>query len=322
MIILFILMGAAALIGLLIRLIAYICFRMAFYASRKHKNNSSEFILPPGDIYEPYRDVMYNWAQEAKKLPHEEVSITSFDGLKLCGKLYIYAPGAPIEIMMHGYRGTAERDMCGGVQRAFSLGRSALIIDQRACGKSEGNVISFGINERHDCLSWIEYVINRMGPEVRIILAGISMGASTVMMAGGMELPENVIGIVADCGYTSAREIIEKVIRDLKLPCKITYPFVRLGAKLFGNFDLEETSCTDAMKHCCIPVFFAHGENDTFVPCQMSLANYDACSAPKKLLTVPGAGHGLCYPAAPDAYIQALREIETDYPTTVSPVSK
>lgn len=314
---LFILMGTGALAGILVRLTAYICFRMAFYASRKKRTDNAHFSLPPGDIYEPYRGIMYNWAEEAKKLPHEDVSIISFDGLKLCGKLYTYAPEAPIEIMMHGYRGTAERDMCGGVQRAFSLGRSALIIDQRACGKSEGTVISFGINERHDCLSWIHFVIGRFGPDVRIILAGISMGASTVMMAGGMALPENVIGIIADCGYTSPRDIIRKVIRDMKLPDAIAYPFVRLGAKLYGHFDLEEASCVEAMKNCRVPVFFAHGENDDFVPCHMSIVNFDACSAPKKLLTVPGAGHGLCYPAASEAYIQTLQEIEAYYSPAV-----
>ncbi len=296
----------------LVLLIAYICFRMAFYTSRK-ENANENFMLPPGDIYEPYREMMYAWNQETKQLLHEDVCINSFDGLKLWGKLYIYAPGAPIEIMMHGYRGSAQRDMCGGVQRAFALGRSALVIDQRGCGKSDGHVITFGIQERHDCLSWAQYLIRRLGPEIRIVLAGISMGASTVMMAGGMELPENVVGIVADCGYTSPREIIQKVIRDMKLPAGIAYPFVKLGARLYGHFDLEEASCTEAMKKCRIPVFFVHGEADDFVPCQMSVANFDACAAPKKLLTVPGAGHGLCYPTAKGAYIQALREIEKLY---------
>jgi len=143
---------------------------------------------------------------------------------------------------------------------------------------------------------------------VKLILTGISMGASTVLMAAGNPLPENVIGILADCGFNSAKDIIKKVIRQLGLPPKISYPFVKLGARLYGGFDLEETSAEEAMKKCTKPVIFFHGESDDFVPCDMSRINYEACAAKKRLVTIPGAGHGLSYAIAPEAYLTALRE--------------
>ena len=55
-------------------------------------------------------------------------------------------------------------------------------------------------------------------------------------------------------------------------------------------------------------MIFFHGEDDDFVPCRMSIRNYEACSAPKQLVTVPGAGHGLSFPVAPEDYLKALRE--------------
>lgn len=210
--------------------------------------------------------------------------------------------------MFHGYRGSAERDLPGGVQRCFQLGRSALIVDQRCSGSSEGHVITFGIREHRDCLSWLDFMLRRFGPDVKIILTGISMGASTVLMAGGCKLPENVIGILADCGYSSAPDIIKKVIRQLGLPAGLCYPFVKLGARLFGHFDLEEFSPLEAVKQCTVPVILFHGESDDFVPCEMSRINYDACATRKMLVTVPGAGHGLSYPVAPETYLDALRE--------------
>ena len=100
-------------------------------------------------------------------------------------------------------------------------------------------VITFGIKEHRDCLSWVDYMVKRW-PDRKIILTGISMGAATVVMAAGEPLPENVIGVLADCGYTSPKEIICEVIRQMKLPPKLSYPFVKLGAKIFGKFDLEE----------------------------------------------------------------------------------
>lgn len=302
-----------AFLAAMVLLIAYVCYRMAFFASRKEEENADEFAIPEGDIYEPFRDVMVQWMKEARAMPHDEITIQSFDGLTLCGKYYEFAPGAPIELMFHGYRGNAESDLCGGVQRCFSLGHSAFIVDQRACGKSGGNVISFGVNESKDCQSWLELMAEEFGPDARIILTGISMGASTVLMAGGSPLPKTVVGILADCGFTSAKDIIQVVIGNMKLPPKLAYPFVKLGSRLFGGFDLEERPAIEAVKHCTVPVIFFHGEDDDFVPCSMSRENYEACASSKKrLVTVPGAGHGLCYVIAPEKYLQEMRDFFRD----------
>lgn len=316
---LWIIFDIAAFLAAAVILAAYICYRIAFYSDRKKNTVSEVFDLPPGEVYEPYHPMMINWIKEVRAMPHKDFSIRSFDGLTLRGRYYEYAPGAPIELMFHGYRGNAERDLCGGVQRCFELGRSILLVDQRGCGASEGHVISFGINESRDCRSWVDFMIGYFGPEVKILLAGVSMGAATVMMAAGRPLPENVVGVLADCGYTSAKDIIQKVTAEMKLPPRLAWPFIKLGARLFGRFDLEETSPIEAMKHCTLPVIFAHGEADDFVPCDMSRRNYEACTAPKKLITVPGAGHGLAYPADPESYLNALADgfTELGVPTKI-----
>lgn len=306
--ILWILLWIVLLLIILTLLISYICFYMAFYVPKRKEKNPEEYPIPEGEIYEPFRETMVGWMKEVRKLPHEEFSIKSFDGLTLRGKYYEYAPGAPIELMLHGYRGDAERDLCGGVQRCFALQRSALIVDQRSCGNSEGNVITFGIKEHRDCLDWVDFMVKHFGPDVKIILTGISMGASTVIIAAENPLPPNVVGVLADCGFTSAQEIIKKVIHQMKLPVAPVYPFVKLGAKIYGHFDLEERSAIEAAPKCTVPLILFHGENDDFVPCEMSRANYEACTSRKKILTIPGAGHGLSYPVSPNAYLDALRE--------------
>jgi len=301
---LLLILAAAAL---LVLLICYICFRIGFYVPPR-KPRDPEFIdLPQGAVYEPFWDKMRKWTVLTRQLPCEHLSVTSFDGLTLTGKFYEYAPGAPIELMFHGYRGNAERDLSGGVQRCFKLGRSALLVDQRCSGGSDGNVITFGVKEHRDCLTWLELAEEKF-PDRKIILTGISMGATTVLMAAGRSLPENVIGVLADCGFTSAKDIVLKVISQMGLPPRLCYPFVKLGAKLFGRFDLEESSAVDAVKRATVPVIFFHGEADDFVPCDMSRENYEACASRKALVTIPGAGHGLSYPVEPETYLQALRD--------------
>ena len=295
-----ILLGLAALV----LLISYICYRIAFYAPKRKPLPEGTIEIPEGEIYEVHREKMESWVRQMWKLPCQSFEITAFDGLKLYAKYYEFAPGAPVELMFHGYRGSAERDLSGGIERCFRVGRSALIVDQRCAGKSGGHVITMGIRERRDCLSWIDFAIDHFGPDVKIILTGISMGASTVLMAGGEELPPNVVGILADCGYTSAKAIMYDVIRKMGLPPKPSYPFVKLGARIFGHFDLEETSPLEAVRRCKLPVIFFHGEADDFVPCYMSQENFEACASRKHLVTIPGAGHGLAYAVEPDRYVE------------------
>lgn len=303
---------AAVIIGTLILLISYICFRMVFFASREKAVPADDIPVPAGKLYEPYHPQMKKWILEARALPSEDFYITSFDGLKLHAKYYEYEKGAVTEIMFHGYRGSAERDLSGGVQRCFALGRNILLVDQRTSCGSEGNVISFGVNEHKDCLAWINFAVKQFGPDVKLVLTGISMGASTVLMAAGKELPPNVVGVLADCGFSSAKKIIKKCAGDIHVPADLIYPFIKLGAKLFGHFDLEEYTPLEAMKTCSVPVIFFHGESDDFVPCDMSRELYAACLAPKRLVTVPGAGHGLVYVVDNDRYFQALCEFFTE----------
>lgn len=294
------------ILAFVLLLVSFGFFLFIFYVPPRKRRDPDKIDYPPGKIYEPFYDSMRQWILTARSTPHENVSITSFDGLKLCGKYYEYAPGAPVELMFHGYRGSAERDMAGGMHRAFRLGHSALIVDQRCSGNSEGNVISFGINEHRDCLDWIRFMNSHFGPDVKIILTGISMGASTVLMASGKELPPNVIGVLADCGFHSARDVICSVADSMHLPSGLLFPFVKLGAKLFGHFDLEEITAVDSVRNCKVPVLFFHGEDDDYVPCYMSRINYDACGSRKKLVLIPGAGHGLSFPVDQDRYIAEM----------------
>ena len=306
------LLGIVSFFIILILLTSLICFFMTFYSPKRKKLKDGEYDLPPGPVYEPLHESMKIWINEIRTMPHEDVEIQSFDGLTLRGKYFESKKGAPIEIMIHGYKGNAERDMNAGVKRAFKVGRNALLIDQRGSGFSDGHVITFGIKERKDCLKWIEFVINKFGQDTRIVLTGISMGAATVLMTAGEELPKNVISVLADCSFTSSKEIMYKIIKEMKLPPKIFYTFIKLGALLFGGFKLEETSPIEAVKKCKIPVIFLHGSKDDFVPCYMSENLSKACSSKNKLVIIPEAGHGLAYPMNMDLYVNKVKEFQKE----------
>ena len=305
----YIICGAIAALILLVLLASYICYSLAFYSDRK-KNPAPELgdvVLPDGEIYEEYREDITRWALALRDLPCRDVEITSFDGLKLRGRYFEKEKGAPIELLMHGYRGESIRDLSGGVFRCFALGRNVMLVDHRASGRSEGKVISFGITESRDCADWVQFIVDNIDPEADIFIGGVSMGASTVKLATSRNLNKNVVGVLADCGYSSAKRIIKKVIAEMKLPADVCYPFVKLGARIFGHFDLEEISPEEAMKSCTLPIIFLHGDADEFVPFEMSVESYNACASEhKKLVNIEGAGHGLAFPAAQERYIKEV----------------
>lgn len=283
----------------------YFCYHQVFVVTKKSLDGYVK--LPNTKQYNEVADESERMIREAMSIPYEEVTITSSDGLTLFARYYETDPRASLQIMFHGYKSSSLRDFSGGLSFALNNGYNVLLVDQRAHGRSGGKCLTFGIMERYDCLSWIQYAIDRFGEDVKIVLYGMSMGSATVLMATALPLPENVKGVIADCGYTAPSEIIQKVIRDHHCPPKLLYPLIRLSAFLYGDFDLESASASSAMTACNIPIFLIHGEADLFVPCEMSRTNYALCAAKKKrLFTVMNAGHGLSYLHDKEGYLREL----------------
>ena len=252
--------------------VAYGAYRFAYYSP--HKNQNDPYLAPDGHRYTPEDGPTYGLIREMDELPFEPVTIRSRDGLQLFGRYYAVAEGAPLQIQMHGYRGHALRDFCGG---------------------------------SWDCLQWAEYAAQRW-PGVPISLAGISMGAATVLMASDLPLPEEVKGIIADCGYSSPRAIIKHVCWSLPKPFRIFYPFTSLSAELFGHFDPDAGSALGAVSNTTLPILLIHGEADGFVPCEMSREIAAACASKVRLETFPGADHGVSYLSDPERYGRIVKE--------------
>lgn len=282
------------------------CYNLAF--RRDERRVSKEGEVPEGEQYEVFSDVIMKGANNILNAPYEKVTTTSRDGIKLVGRYYHVKDDAPVSIIFHGYRSNIGTDCNGGYYLSVKNGYNVLVVYQRGHRESGGKTITFGVKERYDCLDWISYVNERFGEDTPILLMGLSMGAATVLMAAGLDLPSNVKGIMADCGYSSPKEILQEVIKQMKYPLRLTYFFVRMSARIFGHFDPEEASAVEALKNAKVPVLIIHGDDDRFVPSRMSRDNYEACASQKEILIVPGAGHGLSYCVDAKAYEKAVQE--------------
>jgi len=283
---------------------AYYGYWEAFAKDDKRQAPSRE--IPVGHRYDAHREQMLENIGRLMEAPYERVTVRSYDGLKLVGKLYEGNPGAPLILFFHGYRSTAERDASGGFQLCREKGWHILMVDERGLGESEGKEITFGIRERFDCRIWAEYAARRFGEETPIFIWGISMGASTVLMASELPMPASVRGIVADCGFDTPAAIIKETARRRKMPAELSGWLVGLGARMFGGFRMDEASALDSISRARLPILLVHGEEDEIVPFEMVYALRDACASPVEVLTVPGAAHGISWYVDMPAYQGAL----------------
>ena len=297
---LYIVIGAVAFLSVLFLFFSHYAYKKAFFADRTKKRDPYKGIDKRG--YKPYEARMRALIDNIIALPCERVEITARDGLKLSGRYYHVKDGAPLEIQCHGYRSTPLRDFAGSAEECFKRQYNLLLIDHRSHGESEGKTITFGIKERFDVIDWVKYAVERFGADLKIILYGISMGAATVLMAAGEDMPENVRGVIADCPYSSPVDIIADVGSRSGIPASLVKLFAVAGARIFGGFSLCETSPAEAVKRARVPILLIHGDADTFVPDYMS-DEIHAANPNTILKKFAGAEHAVAYLCDTDGYL-------------------
>ncbi len=241
-----------------------------------------------------------------KENPSQNIQTTSEDGLKLSG-IWVPAENPKGTILLaHGYRSSKIVDFSLAFGMYHAYGMNILIPDQRSHGKSEGKFITFGVKESRDMQLWVSYHNQTFG-EIPLILSGLSMGASTMLYLADQDLPKNVKGIIADCGFTSPGEIIKSVFRRvIHLPPAPTIWVADLFARLVAGFSLFEKDTRKTLQNSKLPVLLVHGVDDGFVPCEMTRQAYAACKEPKELLLVEGADHGVSFLVDQDRYVQTV----------------
>lgn len=244
----------------------------------------------------PYFKVIRDSLDWFPAQPYEDVFVESHDGLKLHGRYLPHPAHRGTMLLVHGFHGSGDCDFSCVLQFYHDLGMDLLVIDQRSHLGSEGAYLTMGVRERYDVRSWALWLLERNGEGYPVVLDGISMGGATVLMAAGLDLPRNIRGIIADCPFTSPREIFQSVMTSsIKLPTWLLWG-ANLCCRVMAGFSIDGASTVEALKSCTLPLRIAHGEADDFVPCWMGVKSFEAAaSKDKQLLTVPGAGHGMSY---------------------------
>ncbi len=280
-------------------------FNIAFV--RKQKVDVDKMDNTIEEALKPYSEVINKGNDFINKTAHKWYYATAFDGVKLAARYYDNNSSCTI-FLFHGYRSNAVHDFSCAVEMYYKMGFNILMVDQRAHGKSEGKLITFGVKESRDVVTWAEFVNAKFAPK-QLIISGISMGATTVLLSLKYDLPKNVRGVIADCGFTSPAEIIEKVGKDsFKINAHFFIPFLDFACKIFGKFSITKDSTVDAVKNTNLPILFIHGEKDNFVPCEMSKKAFANCKKNCRIFLSKEAGHGLSFLVDTDNVLNELKE--------------
>ena len=302
-----IILGILVLAALLSLGAGYYFYRMA--VSRKGVHTKEE---QPDERWKQHNREIEKGANWFWKQNPEFVHIKNREGLTLYGYILTRPDAVRTSICFHGYRSAPDRDFGASVRTMYESGCNVLLVDQRAHGRSEGKALTYGVKERFDVVDWLAYWTARPEGKLPIYLHGVSMGCATVLMALGQPLPENVRGVVADCGFTSPYEIFRYILsHNFHLPEFPILPASDLFLRRLGGFSMKEYSTLDALKDNRVPVLFIHGEKDDFVPTRMGVENYEACTAEKELFLVPDARHAESWFVDTDGYkgrVQAFWE--------------
>lgn len=300
--------------------IAYTEVMTSVIARRKNRATDALVAAVSKNKALPLDDSIHEQAQRVREIPMETVEIRSHDRYVLRGRWYPAENPKRTVILAHGWHSQWYVDFSASTPFLHENGCNLLLIDQRCHGDSGGDLIGYGVCERNDILSWLEFVETKHGG-LPVYLCGLSMGAATVLMATELPIEERVRGIIADSAYAKPNDIIRHTLkRNIGPLASPTLAAVSLNCKRRGKFTFGDASPVGAMKkNKTIPCLFIHGDADTFVPCEMGMKNYTACKAPKDLLVVPEAKHGMSFVVAPDVYKKKVLDFFTAYDPPAPP---
>lgn len=289
-------------------ILVLICFLIIGCVSFYIGNYLYDYTLNPRsskNIFE-YVDVDENKNKEAHEWlleNSENITMTSEDHLKLNG-YYIDQDSDICVIMIHGYR-VDSASLISPIKKIKKQNYNILAIDLRGHGKSEGDYIGMGWDERKDVLKWIDYLITK-NPRLSIFLYGISMGGATVMNVSGEKLPHQVKGIIEDCGYTDVWNVFKEHIDMNETKSEIFLRMASLVTLIRAGYRLEDVQPIEQVKKSKVPLLFIHGDEDNFIPSEMVYQLYHATKCEKELLVVKGAGHADSYSKDPQIYYRTI----------------
>jgi pimeloyl-ACP methyl ester carboxylesterase len=234
-------------------------------------------------------------------LEFEEVTFPSTDGVSLSGWYLGGGDRKAVVACGHGlFR--SRREVLDRASFFRKQGYDTLVFDFRRHGKSGGERVTLGYDERFDFEGAIAF-LRKKHPEAPVVLYGVSMGAGAALLAA-RETPE-VAAVIADSPFLN---IEHTVVHHVKLFFGLPrFPFAsellwflekRAGFDR-SDFDIEAAARALGDR----PILVLAGANDERMPPDLQKRVALASKSPLSgFVSFEGAGHGAAYRVATADY--------------------
>lgn len=234
-------------------------------------------------------------------LPYQDLTAITPDGLNVVA-WYIPTQNGAVVMAQHGYKADRE-EMLNEAALLHAHGYGVLITSVRAHDHSDGEMITFGLNEMQDLEAWYQHLLTR--PEVdpdRIGALGNSMGGMLVIQYAAQN--PAIRAVVANSAFSSLNDTVSTSVTFFTgLP---PFPF----APLIVWWAEQETGLRAAAIDTKVwikalsprPVFLMQGGADIIINADSGERLYAAAGEPKELWFEPALGHTEFDTARPEEY--------------------
>ncbi len=200
-------------------------------------------------------------------LEAQPLTLTTEDGLKLAAwQVDAPSPRAAV-VFVSGIHNPSVTAFFGHAAMLRERGFSSVLVEMRAHGQSEGDVICMGMKEYMDVRAAVRH-IKGQSPELPVVAFGLSMGAATAINAIG-ETPE-IAGLISLSAFSSWPDVFAENMEMTGLPkavCEAEKPFVWLYMGMKYGFDsLPVNPLAEISKLNGRPALLMHSTGDTQVP--------------------------------------------------------
>ena len=254
-----------------------------------------------------FRDPLRGKTPSDLGMPYEEIAFPSPPDLTLRGWYIPGDPGQTAVIFCHGLN-RSRVEMLPQARFVHSLGFSAMLFDFRHHGDSTGARTTLGAKEKDDVLAAAAWIRQRR-PESGVMLWGISMGATSAMLAARVD--REIRGIISDSSFLSFRDVIDHHFRlFFGLPPWPIADEVRALMEWRGSFRGDDIDVLQAARDLGTrPAMFVGQDGDLRVPPTIARQLFVASASPvKRLLILRGERHGHAYADHLEQYQQAVIE--------------
>lgn len=304
MIALWISLGVVGLLLIVFIVVIFFIHNIIFYSPKKGQNN--DFQLTESTQFLGLTDIINKLITDICSEPCEHVYTTSYDHKILHSRLYRNPNSKKVIIMFHGYRGTARRDFSGFGMYMIKKGYNVLLVDERGHGESKGHSITFGYKEKRDVLSWVSFAKKELGNDIELTLAGISMGAASILFAS--QYIDEPVKLICDCPFNTSSEVLVSFMKKLKLKVWLIWPLTKLSSLLISHASLTKDNASKALKNSKAKVLIIHGDDDHVINHKFSYQIYLDNKEKVRYELFPKTDHGVSFMTDTERYKKVVDE--------------